>query len=124
MVIEKWHKFVETKDISILDSLISEDAVFYSPVVHTPQKGEKITKIYLKAASEVLFDSSFKYISEIHHNNQAICEFECMLDDIYVNGVDIISWHNNKITNFKVMVRPLKGILLLKDKMAKILVKN
>ena len=46
--------------LSILDNLISEDAVFYSPVVHTPQRGEKITKTYLKAASEVLFDNSFK----------------------------------------------------------------
>ena len=123
MVIEKWHKYVRTKDISILDNLISENAIFYSPVVHTPQKGAKITKIYLKAASEVLFDNSFKYINEIQDNYQAICEFECKLDDIYVNGIDIISWKNNKITNFKVMVRPLKGILLLKDKMARILEK-
>ena len=123
MVIEKWHKYVRTKDIGILDNLISENAIFYSPVVHTPQKGAKITKIYLIAASEVLFDNSFNYINEIQNNNQAICEFECKLDDIYVNGIDIISWKNNKITNFKVMVRPLKGILLLKDKMARILEK-
>ena len=123
MVIEKWHKYVRTKDISILDNLISENAIFYSPVVHTPQKGEKITRIYLKAASEVLFDNSFKYINEMQDSNQAICEFECKLDDIYINGIDIISWKNNKITNFKVMVRPLKGILLLKEKMAKILEK-
>ena len=71
----------------------------------------------------MLFDNSFKYINEMQVNNQAICEFECKLDDIYVNGIDIISWKNNKITNFKVMVRPLKGILLLKEKMAKILEK-
>lgn len=54
MVIERWHNFVKTKDTSILESLISENAIFYSPVVHTPQKGSAITKIYLKAASEVL----------------------------------------------------------------------
>ena len=124
MVIERWHNFVKTKDISILDNLISEDVVFYSPVVHTPQRGEIITKTYLKAASEVLFDNSFKYINEIQQDNQAICEFECKLDDIYINGIDIISWNNKKIITFKVMVRPLKGILLLKDKMASILKRN
>lgn len=124
MVIERWHNFVKTKDTIILESLISENAIFYSPVVHTPQKGSAITKIYLKAASEVLFNGSFKYINEITQENKAICEFECTLDDIYINGIDIISWQNNKITNFKVMIRPLKGILLLKEKMANILLKN
>ena len=60
MVLERWHNFVKTKDASILDSLISEDAVFYSPVVHTPQRGDIITKTYLKAAAEVLSGNSFK----------------------------------------------------------------
>lgn len=124
MVIESWHNFVKTKDSSILDNLIAKNAIFYSPVVHTPQKGNAITKIYLTAASEVLFNGSFQYISEISQYNRAICEFECELDDIYINGIDIISWENNKITNFKVMVRPLKGILLLKEKMANILLKK
>ncbi len=124
MVIESWHNFVKTKDKSILDNLIAENAIFYSPVVHTPQRGSIITKIYLKAASEVLFNRSFKYINEISQDNKAICEFECQLDDIYINGIDIISWEGNKITSFKVMVRPLKGILLLKEKMANILLKK
>ena len=121
MVIKNWHNFVATKDVSILDNLISVDAVFYSPVVHSPQIGDKITKTYLKAASEVLFNDSFKYINEIHQDKTAICEFECELENIYINGIDIISWENNKIISFKVMVRPLKGILLLKEKMGKIL---
>ena len=125
MVIENWHNFVKTKNILILDSLLSENIIFYSPVVHSPQIGFNISKRYLKAASIVFFNSSFKYINETHNNNSAILEFECELNDIYINGVDIIEWDkNNQITSFKVMVRPLKGILLLKDKMAEILKKS
>ena len=123
MVIKNWHNFVKTKQLSILDSLLSENIIFYSPVVHSPQKGLNIAKKYLEAASLVLFNSSFKYINETHNTNSAICEFECELNNIYINGVDIIEWENNKITSFKVMVRPLKGILLLKEKMAEILIK-
>jgi hypothetical protein len=123
MVIKNWHNFVKTKQVSILDSLLSENIIFYSPVVHSPQKGLNIAKKYLEAASLVLFNSSFKYINETYDNNSAICEFECELNNIYINGVDIIEWENNKITSFKVMVRPLKGILLLKEKMAEILIK-
>ena len=123
MVIKNWHNFVKTKQVSILDSLLSENIIFYSPVVHSPQKGLNIAKKYLEAASLVLFNSSFKYINETHNTNSAICEFECELNNIYINGVDIIEWENNKITSFKVMVRPLKGILLLKEKMSEILIK-
>jgi hypothetical protein len=123
MVIKNWHNFVKTKQVSILDSLLSENIIFYSPVVHSPQKGLNIAKKYLEAASLVLFNSSFKYINETYDNNSAICEFECELNNIYINGIDIIEWENNKITSFKVMVRPLKGILLLKEKMAEILLK-
>ena len=123
MVIKNWHNFVKTKQVSILDSLLSENIIFYSPVVHSPQKGLNIAKKYLEAASLVLFNSSFKYINETHNTNSAICEFECELNNIYINGIDIIEWESNKITYFKVMVRPLKGILLLKEKMAEILIK-
>ena len=123
MVIKNWHNFVKTKQVSILDSLLSENIIFYSPVVHSPQKGLNIAKKYLEAASLVLFNSSFKYINETHNTNSAICEFECELNNIYINGIDIIEWENYKITSLKVMVRPLKGILLLKEKMAEILIK-
>ena len=125
MVIKSWHNFVQTKDVGILDNLLSKNVIFYSPVVHTPQRGFNITKKYLEAASIVLFNGSFKYINEIHENNSAICEFECELNNTYINGIDIISWdYKDKITSFKVMVRPLKGILLLKERMAEILIKN
>ena len=68
MVIKSWHNFVKTKEVGILDNLLSNNVIFYSPGVHTPQKGLNITKTYLEAASKVLFNSSFKYINEINWN--------------------------------------------------------
>ena len=52
--IMRWHEFVATRDLKQLDNLLSEDVVFYSPVVHTPQRGKLITAKYLAAAMEVL----------------------------------------------------------------------
>ena len=123
MVIEEWHNFVKTKNINILDRILSDEVVFYSPAVNTPQVGKQITKKYLITAAEVLFIGNFKYINEIKSNNVASCEFECHIEDIYLNGIDIIEWNNsNKIISFKVLVRPLKGLLLLKEKMAEKLI--
>jgi hypothetical protein len=40
-----------------------------------------------------------------------VLEFECVMDGILVNGVDMIAWNaDGKIVDFKVMVRPLKGM--------------
>ena len=43
--------------------------------------------------------------------NHAVLEFECTVDGLQVNGVDIMTFNEEgKITEFKVMVRPLKAI--------------
>ena len=119
MVIDEWHNFVKTKNVNILDKILSEDVIFYSPAVYTPQVGLKVTKKYLITAAEILFNGKFRYISEIKLENIASCEFEGFIDGVYVNGIDIIEWStSHKITSFKVLVRPLKGLLILKEKMA------
>jgi len=44
------------------------------------------------------------------------------LDGIYINGVDMIRWNDaGQVTDFKVMIRPLKGINLIHQKMAMML---
>ena len=49
-------------------------------------------------------------------------EFETYIDDISVNGVDIIRWNEEgRITNFKVMIRPLQAIGALQKKMSEAL---
>jgi len=49
-------------------------------------------------------------------------EFETEIDGILVNGVDIIKWNDSgQIVDFKVMLRPLKAINLIHQKMAALL---
>ena len=44
------------------------------------------------------------------------------MDGIHINGVDMIAWdHNDQITDFKVMLRPLRAIQLVQQKMADLL---
>jgi hypothetical protein len=120
--IEMWHHLVENRDTRGLDALLADEAVFYSPVVHTPQVGKAITKKYLAAAFRVFFNESFRYVRELKGNRDAILEFEVKLDGITVNGVDMIKWNDaGKITEFKVMLRPLKAVNLIHQKMAEML---
>ncbi len=121
-IIEKWHRIVETRDTHGLDALLADEAVFYSPVVHQPQVGKTITKKYLAAAFQVFFNESFRYVREIVGERDAVLEFQVELDGVSVNGVDLITWNDaGRITEFKVMLRPLKAVNLIHQKMAAML---
>ncbi len=119
-----WHKLLETKDAAGLDNLLADDVVFHSPVVHTPQVGKPITTLYLTAALYVFANDSFKYLREVISGNNAVLEFTTVIDGITINGVDMITWDaDGRITEFKVMVRPLKAINLIHRMMGEMLEK-
>ena len=121
-----WHDHFEDKNGTGLHNQIADDAVFHSPVVHTPQSGKPLVVAYLSAADVVLANDSFRYVREIvdETENMAMLEFELELDGIQVNGVDIISWNEEgKIQDFKVMIRPLKAINKVWEEMGKMLEK-
>jgi SnoaL-like domain len=120
--IDTWHHLVRTHDASGLATLLADDVVFHSPVVHTPQRGKKLAAGYLGAAFHVFFNPSFRYVREIRGQSDAMLEFETEIDGVLVNGVDIIRWNEaGQIVDFKVMVRPLKAINLIHQKMAAML---
>jgi hypothetical protein len=120
--IAAWHLIVETRDVKLLDGLLAEEAVFHSPVVHTPQVGKAITTKYLMAAFHVFFQGEFRYVREVIGERDAVLEFEVTIDGILVNGADMIKWNDaGKIVDFKVMIRPLKAINLIHQKMGAML---
>ena len=120
--IATWHRLLAARDVKGLDALLAPDAVFHSPVVHTPQVGRPVTKMYLAAAFSVFGNESFRYVRELRGERDAVLEFELELDGIRINGVDMIRWNDaGQVTEFKVMLRPLKAVNLIHQKMAAML---
>src|SRR3954451_2438556 len=112
--LDRWYRFIKSHDLAELKDLLDPDVVFESPVVHTPQRGRDITFKYLASAEKVLGGPGFKYTGEWRSERGAVLEFENEIEGIKINGVDIITFSDDgKITHFKVMVRPLKGMNLL-----------
>lgn len=123
--LDKWYGYMKSHDRAALWDLLDPDAVFESPVVHTPQRGRDITFKYLASAEKVLGGPGFRYVGEWRSRNGAVLEFENVVDGITINGVDIISFSDDdRITHFKVMVRPLKAINLLHRLMGEQLMKQ
>jgi len=116
--IRRWHEIAAARDPAGLDELLADEIVFVSPVVHTPQRGKPIAKAYLSAALAVLGEN-LRYVGFWRADMSAVLEFVALIDGIEVNGVDIIGWNaEHRIVSFKVMARPLKGIEVLRAKMA------
>ena len=113
--LELWYAYIKSHDHRALWDLLHPDAVFESPVVHTPQRGREITFKYLVGADKVLGGPGFTYVGEWRSTHGAVLEFENEIEGIRINGVDIITFSDDGslITHFKVMVRPLKAINLL-----------
>ena len=123
--LERWHAAMSKGNRpSDLAAIIREDAVFHSPVVHTPQKGRDLVA-YLAAAGQTLGNDSFTYVRELVDEHDACLEFTTEMDGIHVNGVDIIRFdEEGMIADFKVMVRPLKAVNKVWEEMAAMLEKS
>lgn len=122
VTIEKWHQLIKHKDPEQLNDLLADTVVFHSPVLHTPQVGKALTKMYLTAAFYVLLPNNFNYLKQVLDGNHAVLEFQTEIEGIVVNGVDIITCNDEgKIIDFKVMIRPLKALTLVQNKMFELL---
>jgi len=131
--IADWHRHLRGELPGGMDAILHEDCVFLSPIVFTPQRGREITKLYLTAAGGTLggedgevsasfaddgsgnssgsAGGGFRYVKEILQGHHAMLEFETTVDGKYANGVDIITCDDDgRITEFKVMMRPLQAI--------------
>ena len=72
--IDRWHDMMARGTTDGLHDLLHPDCVFWSPVVHTPQRGRDITFLYLSAAGQV-FDADFHYV-RLRDGDNAMLEFQ------------------------------------------------
>jgi hypothetical protein len=113
-----WHAIADARDPAGLADLLADDVVFRSPAVHTPQEGREVTTAYLSAAVVVL-GPTLAYRREWYAERSAVLEFEAELDGLTVHGIDMMQWNDEgRLTEFTVMVRPVKGLDKLIELMA------
>lgn len=120
--VERWHEVVRTRNPALLNQVLAEDAVFHSPILFKPQQGRDLVALYLTGAMHVIANPSFRYVRELVGESDAVLEFETEIDGVHVNGVDMIAWNEQGlISDFKVMVRPLKAVNVVHQRMAELL---
>jgi hypothetical protein len=116
--LERWHQGLESKDSNFLDEILDDSCVFTSPIVFKPIEGKEMSKLYLMGAGQTFDMRRFKYVRELVDGLDTVLEFETYIDDISVNGVDIIRWKvEGRNTDFKFMIRPIQANGALQKKM-------
>ncbi len=122
--LDTWHDFVINKNYENLSDFIDDDAILYSPIVFKPIEGSFMVGMYLMAAAEIIGNGSFKYVREVCDTENAILEFETEINGNTVEGVDMIKFTTEgKLKEIKVMIRPLKAVNIVHEKMGEYLQK-
>jgi len=117
--VDAWHLSLEKNDPNILYSVLDDSFEFFSPAAFK-SKEKYMGFIYLMAASETFLGKDFSYKRQIIGEDNAVLEFECTINDVAVNGVDLFKWNkDNKFTEMKVMIRTEKALDAVKSEMTK-----
>lgn len=117
--IKQWHKMVDEKDLSKLGNFLSEQALFRSPMAHTPYPGKMAVYFALSNVIEVF--ENFTYHRELisETDRSAMLEFTADVSGKTLKGVDIITFNEaGLITEFEVLIRPMSGLSALAEQMA------
>lgn len=120
--VRAWHQVVAEGDPTtrnrLLAELLADGVVFRSPAVHTPQEGRDLTTAYLRAAVVVL-GPTLHYERMLLGPDSACLEFRAELQGRQLHGVDLLRWDaHDRLVEFTVMVRPLKGLTALVELMS------
>jgi len=99
-----------------VEALLADDVVFTSPVAFKPYEGKAITAAILRGVTRVFTD--FRYVREINEGQNSALIFETKVGDVSLNGCDFITTNEDGlISEFTVMVRPLKAANALAEAM-------
>lgn len=115
--LEKWHAMVAKLDLSQLEQIVADDAVFRSPVANKPYPGQAVLCVALRGAMKVFQD--FVYLRTFASGDRDVClEFSARVGGKELVGVDLIKFDaDGKIVEFVVMVRPASGLQALGEAM-------
>ena len=118
--LKQWHEMIRTGNLSGLPSLLDPQAVFRSPMAHTPYPGAPIVSMILNTVFEVFEDFTYHRELATADGLNVILEFSAKVGSKELKGIDMIRFdENGKIVEFEVMVRPLSGLQALGEEMGR-----
>lgn len=116
---EELKRALESRDEAGVERLLAEDVVFWSPALFKPYAGRAATMIFLRAAMQVFED--FRYVRTFTADDGRghVLMFEASVAGRSLEGADFVTLGDDGLVReFRVMVRPAKGLAALMEAMA------
>lgn len=121
-LIKRWKTLFESEELPAVREMLADDINMHSPMMHNAQRGVDLVAAYIVSAHEIYSRWNFDYVRCFQNGNEICMEFEGTIDGTLINGVDLIRWNDeDKIDDFKIIVRPAEGLKKLGEVMVKIL---
>ena len=118
--LDLWHRMIEKNDLGEQPSIVHPEAVFLSPMAHTPYGPAPALILVLTTVVEVF--ENFTYHRELVSQDglNVVLEFSANIGDKKLKGIDLIRFNEaGQILEFEVMVRPMSGLQALGAEMGK-----
>jgi hypothetical protein len=116
LAIHPFRTAVEAHDMDAAVALLHDEVVFRSPAVHQPYRGRAAVSHLLRHAGAVLED--LVYVDELRGEQSVGLVFRAHVGDKDVEGLDHLTLdENGRITEFRVMIRPLSGLIAVAQTM-------
>lgn len=118
--LDRWHAMVASGDMTGLAEIVHPDAVFRSPVAHTPYPGRDALVMILGAVSKVFEDFAYHREFVAESGKDVALEFSARVGEKKLKGADFIKFDDDGlIIEFEVMIRPASGLMALGEEMGK-----
>lgn len=118
--LQRWHHLIASQDLSQLPELLHPEAVFRSPMAHTPYPGAQAVNLILNTVIQVFKD--FAYHRELASADglSVVLEFSARVGERELKGIDMIHFDEaGRIVDFEVMIRPMSGLAALGEEMGR-----
>lgn len=116
--LKRWHEMFAARDLAALPDLIHPDAVFRSPVAHTPYKGRDALVVALSTVINVFENFTYHREFATEDGRDVVLEFSAEVGGKKLKGADFIKFNEDGlIVEFEVMIRPASGLMALGQKM-------
>jgi len=116
----KWHAMIAAGDLSGLPALLHPQVVFRSPMAFKPYVGAPLVSLILGTVIGVFEDFVYHREMASADGRDLVLEFATKVAGRELKGIDMIRFDaQGKIVEFEVMVRPMSGLQVLGDEMAR-----
>lgn len=116
--LRRWHEMVDKLDLSDLGEILAEDAQFFSPAFWNPYEGRIAVAHVLATALRTLENFAYHRSFATDDGRNAVLEFSASIGDLELKGIDMIAFDaDGRMLRFEVMIRPMKSLIALAEKM-------